>query len=177
MNPSAPQDDFAAMWASAQPMVTAYIASVVRNFHETEDVLQKVATVAFQKQGQYDRQRPFSAWVTGIARLELLRWRRDQARDRHVFSDETIARLEESHSGMKDELDERRAALQACFLKLDGRAKRFVEMRYLRDMPLTQIATRLGMQATAVRVSLHRVRQALQRCIERQLSGKGAKDV
>ena len=95
-------------------MVAAYISSVVRDFHETEDLLQKVATIAFRKRSEYDPTRPFHAWVIGVTRYELLRWRRDKARNRLCFTGETIERLAVSHSLVHDELEDRRIALQYC---------------------------------------------------------------
>ncbi len=169
-------DEFSAMWASAQPLVTSYIASITGKFHDTEDLVQKVAIAAFKKHSEYDASRPFNSWVVGIARLEILRWRRDHARDRHVFSDETITRIERSHVILSGELDERRAALQACFAKLEGRARRFIEMRYLRDMTSQAIAKQSGLEAAAVRSMLYRVRQSLLKCINRRMGVKETTD-
>lgn len=166
-------DDFASQWVGAQPMIAAYIASVVGSFHETEDVLQKVATVAFEKRDQFDQTRSFSAWVNGIARYELMRWRRDKARDRHVFSDQTIGLMGTVHASMSDEFDDRRVALKRCFKKLEPQAKEIVELRYLHEMPPAGIAEKLRIEPTAARVRLHRIRRALEKCIQRQVRQGG----
>lgn len=172
----ADNDVFSARWAAAQPLITSYIASVTGRFHDTEDLVQKVAIAAFKKSGEYDPSRPFNGWVVGIARLEIMRWRRDCARDRLVFSDDVISRIEQSHVQQSDELEARRVALRACFSKLEGRPRRFMEMRYLRDMSPQAIAEQSGLQPTAVRVMLHRIRQALQKCMSRRMSQGGGRD-
>lgn len=161
--------DFASLWVSSQPKVAAYIASVVNNFHETEDVLQKVAKVAFEKHDQFDRSQSFTAWVNGITRFELMRWRRDKARDRHIFSDDTIRLLGSVTTLMSDEFDDRRMALQTCFEKLDRSGRELVELRYLDNQGLSAIADRLGIKQSTVRVRLYRVRRLLAECIQRRM--------
>lgn len=161
--------EFTARWVASQPMVTAYIASVVVDFHETEDVLQKVAAIAFVKRDQYDPERPFYAWVAGIARYELMRWRRDKARDRHVFTSETLERIERVSSEIHDELDARRSALGHCLERVTPKGRRFIEMRYSRGLTFKQIAQELGAKPVAIRVALHRVRTALHDCISNRL--------
>ena len=116
--------EFAVLWVTAQPMVSAYIKSVVRDFHQSEDLVQKVASVAFEKREQYDSQRPFGAWVAGIARYELLHWRRSQARSRLVFTAETIEQIEVANTDLFDEFGERRAALGFCVEQLDPKGRR-----------------------------------------------------
>jgi len=170
MDNSVNQDEFTSLWVSAQPMVAAYISSVVRDFHETEDLLQKVATIAFRKRTEYDPSRPFHAWVIGVTRFELLRWRRDKARNRLCFTDETIERLEASHSLVHDELEDRRVALQYCMNKLDPRGQRYIKMRYVQELSPAEMAEELDIPAGTVGVALHRIRKLLGECIQRRVN-------
>lgn len=176
MNPTNPEHDFPARWVAAQPMISSYLASVVRDYHETEDLLQKVAVIAYQKRAEYDADRPFYAWVAGIARYELLRWRRDHARNKHVFTSETIEQIEQVSSQIHDELDERRSALRSCIEQLPPKGRRFVEMRYIRSLDTGQIAQELGSKQGTIRVALHRIRGMLHDCIDRKLRARTAHD-
>ena len=176
MAPTNHENDFTARWVAAQPMISAYLASVVRDYHETEDLLQKVAVIAFQKQEEYDPARPFYAWAAGIARFELLRWRRDKARNKHIFTAETIEKIEHVSSQIHDELDDRRSALRFCIDKLDPKGRRFVEMHYVRSLAPSQIAQELGSKPGAIRVALHRVRELLHKCIDKRVAAKQPRD-
>lgn len=176
MEDTSPETDFTARWVASQPMITAYIASVVRDYHETEDLLQKVAVIAFKKREEYDTERPFYAWAAGIARFELLRWRRDKARNNHVFTPETIERIERVSSQIHDELDARRSALRYCLEKLNPKGRQFVEFHYVRGLAPSQIAQELGAKPGAIRVALHRIREQLHKCINQQVAGDAARD-
>lgn len=162
--------EFAALWAKAQPMATSYVLAVVRDHHETEDLVQKVASIAFEKRNSYDSTRPFGAWVSGIARLELLHWRRSKARNRVLFTPDTIEKIDEGLSRVEDEIDDRRAALSWCMQKLSGKGRRLIEMQYLGGLAPTQIAQQLDAKPASIRGALHRIRESLHRCIDNRIA-------
>jgi len=62
---------FTAHWVTAQPAVTGYLASVLTDFQDAQDVLQTVAITALKKFSSFDEERSFVRWVLGIARLEM----------------------------------------------------------------------------------------------------------
>ncbi len=80
-------------WTKAQPVVAAYISSLVPDFHDAEDILHQVAVTLVQKFDQYDRQRPFVAWAIGIAKYEVLKHRRKIATDKHVFGNDLVEQI------------------------------------------------------------------------------------
>lgn len=57
----------AALWTQAQPVVGAYIASMVPDYHVRQEVLQNTAVVLVRKFAEYDEDRPFaggrSVWL------------------------------------------------------------------------------------------------------------------
>lgn len=176
LQPSEPGDDrdiesreaLAMLWVKSQNVVAGYIASVIRDSHAADDVLQEVARVAAKKFEEYDRERPFAGWVLGIARFELLRFQRDSARSRVVFSGPLLEELAGDFETADEMADDRREALRACLKSLEGRRRIVLEMRYQRDLQPNEIADRLGVSINAVSVLLHRVRKALGQCIERK---------
>ena len=161
--------EFAALWADVQPKLTAYLVSVTRNYIIADDLLQEVAIVAFRKYDQYDPSRPFYPWVIGIARVELLRWRRAASKERYVFSNETIARLEDAQQEIEAETGPRREALHICLNLLNGKTRKLVELRYGQDLKQSVIAERMGMNASTVRSTLLRARRMIRDCIEFRL--------
>lgn len=158
--------EFAASWVSNQRALSAYIMAAVGRFHDAEEILQKVAVVAFTKRDQFDAERSsFATWAIGIARLEISRWRRERGRDRLVFDDETLERLGAAHEIVAGEVADLEEALIGCLDKMQGRARAMLEMRYRRSMRSAAIAKQLHTSQGVVDVTLSRARAALARCV------------
>ena len=56
-------------WAQSQPLIAAFISSLVPDFHDADDILQNVAVVTVRKYEQFDPNRSFVAWAIGIAKM------------------------------------------------------------------------------------------------------------
>ena len=61
-------------------------------------------------------------------------------------------------------------ALERCAERVQGRSRKLLEMRYVREQTADAIAAATGMTLGAVAVSLHRIRKALSECIEQQIA-------
>ena len=164
--------DFAGQWETAQPVVAAFIWSLVPNRHDTDDLLQRTAETLFAKQSEYDGTRPFTAWALGIAKIEVLRFRQERGRDRLVFEDKTIDVIAEAYEETETELRELRGVLSECIDQLTSRMRSVLRMHHFEDLPPSTIAKQLAMTPNAVSVALHRARAALRDCVELRLYGK-----
>lgn len=165
----------AVRWTAAQPAVAAFIASMVPDFHDSEDLLQLVAASVVAKYDDYVDTKPFVPWAIGIARLEVLNHRRKSARDRHVLNSEAMESVAAAYREMEGQWDDLKEALDACIKQSAGRSRQVLELRYLREMNPKDIAKKLSMSTNSVFVMLHRVRIALRNCIERRLDKKGVR--
>ena len=182
-NPQVPQgmnrptqeqsEQLAALWTQAQPVVAAYIRTLLPDFHQAEEVLQRVAVVLVRKFDSYDPAKPFVPWAIGFARFEVLRYRRDFATDRHQFDSDIIERVAELYQSDEIDFAGFRGALRLCVGKLQGRNRQVLTLRYTQDVGPKEIAKEMDMSPNAVRQLLHRVRGALRQCIERAVAGKG----
>ena len=158
----------ARLWAVAQPVVSAFVTSIVRDFTARDDVLQEVAVAVIESFHRYDAERPFGAWALGIAQNQVRLYLRRVRRDRLVFDEETMiylaaAFVAESSEGSSRNLD----SLQDCMRRLEGRARRLCELRYRDDLKPAAIAKRVGMTANSVAKALQRIRGQLRECVER----------
>lgn len=160
------------LWTKAHPIVAAYFRSSLRDFHRAEDLLQETAAVVAEKFTAYDSSRPFTTWVLGIARNKLLHHLRTHSNDKHVFDDQTIGKIATAYSELEAEFGVMQAALEGCIERVQGRSRKLLEMRYVRELTPGKIAMLTGMNANAVGVMLHRVRRSLRDCIEKQLAGR-----
>jgi RNA polymerase sigma-70 factor (ECF subfamily) len=157
------------LWTKAHPIVSAYFRSCLWDFHQAEDLLQETAAAAAEKFTTYDPSRSFTSWVLGVARNKLLHYHRTHANDRHVFDDTAIKELADVYADMEPEITAMHTALESCIDQVQGRPRKLLEMRYVRELTPARIATMTGMNANAVSVMLHRVRRLLRECIERQV--------
>ncbi|MEI8381365.1 MAG: sigma-70 family RNA polymerase sigma factor [Planctomycetota bacterium] len=158
----------ARQWTVAQPVVSAFVTSVVRDFSARDDVLQEVAVAVIESYGRYDTSRPFVAWALGIAHNHVGLYLRRMKRDRHIFDEETVSQLAAAFSEVSTEQSMKLDRLSDCLKGLDGRAKQLCEMRYQQDLKPAAIADVVGMTANSVAKALQRIRDQLRLCIEQR---------
>lgn len=163
------RQDLALLWTRAQPHVSAFVSSMVLDFHAAEDLIQQVACAVAEQFDAYDPDRPFVPWAIGIARFKVFNYYRSKKRDKHVFDSESLDGIARAYAELEPELDPRRKALGVCVKKVSGRASQVLEMRYMREMKPARIAQKLEMTPNAVSVMLHRIRAALSKCIETEM--------
>lgn len=168
--------EFAAQWMRAQRPVAAYITAAVPAFHDSEDILQRVAVVAFTKRDAFDPARStFLTWVTGIARLEIKNWQRKQGAGQLCFDEATLNQLAAAHeSVVADEVPEIHAALRECLEKLGERPRAMLDMRYRDAQRSEAIAKHFKTSENVVNVTLSRSRASLAECIGRRVGWKEA---
>ena len=163
--------EFTRLWTNVQPNVMAYISASVRQFSDAQDVVQNVAVAAVKKFDDYDRAKPFAGWIIGIARVEVLRYLRQHAKDRHQLVDEDVlVQLAGTWERNLNQLEEERAALMQCLKLLRGRPREMIEHRYGSGLKTAEIAEITGLKPGYVSVSLNRAYQQLRACIDRRRS-------
>ncbi len=58
-------------WTMEQPVVSAYVTAVVRDFRDRDDVLQSISVAVCELFDSYDASRPFMGRAMGIARNQI----------------------------------------------------------------------------------------------------------
>ncbi|MCY2975971.1 MAG: sigma-70 family RNA polymerase sigma factor [Planctomycetota bacterium] len=162
-------------WTLAQPVVSAYVTSVVRDFRDRDDVLQEVAIAVIESFPTYDPSRPFNGWAIGVARNKIGTYLRERRRSRLVFDDETVELLATAFEKISPERVQQLDYLHDCMGTLEGRARKLCELRYESDLKPAMIAGLVGMTANTVAKSLQRIREQLRSCVERKAALDGAR--
>ena len=166
------QSQFEERWTAAEPKVRAFLAAGCRDAAMVDDWVQEVAATGWRKRSQFDQERPFEAWLVGMARFVLLRHRRDKARGKVILAPDLIERLEILATAEIPFDDGRPQALAACVQALGEPARTLLKIRYETNRPLAEVAQQLGRSHGAVRTALVRIRESLKRCVQDRLSGK-----
>ena len=156
------------LWTLAQPVVSAFVTSIVRDFAARDDVLQEVAVAVIESFERYDESRQFVGWALGIAQNQVGLYLRRVRRDRLVFDDETVSCLASAFLEVSVEASPRLDYLQECLQSLEGRARQICDLRYRNDLKPAAIADVVGMTANSVAKALQRIRDQLRGCIERK---------
>ena len=106
-------EQFAALWTAAHPTIAAFIRTLIPDYQQADEVLQRVAVTLVRKFDQYDQSRSFTAWAVGFAKYEVLYYRRERATDKHLFGDAIVEQIAIRYEVLAEDVDPVREALRA----------------------------------------------------------------
>jgi RNA polymerase sigma-70 factor (ECF subfamily) len=165
-------DAFLRLFTAHETAVRAFVRSLVPTLNDANDVMQEVAIVLWRRFDDYDVGQDFRGWAFGVAKMKILSWQRDRARDKHVFGVE-VTDLLANHTGHDaDRLEAQREALRLCLGKLPAEQRRLVDEAYAPGIRINELARALGQSLASVYKRLHRIRLALVECTRGQLARK-----
>jgi RNA polymerase sigma-70 factor (ECF subfamily) len=152
--------------------LAAFLRAAVQDQASADDLFQETMLVAWRKIGEYDRTRPFGAWLRGIARNLVLAHYRAATRQIAVADDEIVDRLDRRMAEVDrqpgDTLDEKIQALRDCIDRLEPLYQEPIELHYRQHRTTEWIAERLATTKDAVQKQLQRARARLAECLERK---------
>lgn len=162
-------DRFLRLFLDHEEALRGFVRSLVPTRDDAREVMQEVAVVLWRKFDALAAPDDFRRWAFGVARFEALAFRRDRARDRHVFSEDVLALLADEAEAQVDAMDDRREALEGCLQKLPNRERSLITAAYARGVRIDELASQLGRTAMSLYKALHRIRMVLTTCVERTL--------
>jgi RNA polymerase sigma-70 factor (ECF subfamily) len=160
-------------WTLAQPVVSAFITSIVRDFSQRDDILQEIAIAVLEHSDRYDEARPFLPWAIGIAQNHIRQFLRRRRNDRLVFGDGVQSLVAASFQDISEQDVDSLDHLRECLSHLDSREQLLCELRYGENLKPAVMAERLGMAANTVSKALQRIRDQLRACIQHKSSMEG----
>jgi RNA polymerase sigma-70 factor (ECF subfamily) len=161
------QAQFVQLLTAAQPRLFGYIAALLGDVHEANNVLQETNLVLWTKSREFRPGTSFFAWAREIAYFKALSYYRDAKRE-PLIVDHSLVEGVFARSDALDP-DERRAALRHCLAQLDERQQSLLRHRYADGASMVDLAQRQNKSIGAVKMSLKRLRVALLGCIERRM--------
>ena len=160
--------EFMAEFVRAERSIRALLMSATGDLNLVDDLMQNVAVALWKKWPEYNPGRPFRAWALGIARIEILRWRRTAARNRIVLDVQILDQLVAAADRTAEEADQGLYMLAECLVGVKGDARQVLNLKYIYGLRSRQIAEKLDKGVGAVEMILTRTRRALRECIERK---------
>lgn len=166
---SAKHDSFLRLYASHEPALRGFVRSLVPTRNDASDVMQEIAIVLWRKFEELDSPTNFRPWAFGVARYEVLAWRRDKARDKHLFSDDMSNLLADEAETQSDQSENQRRALEFCLKKLPGEREHLMRRAYDGETRIDSLAAEMNRTAMSLYKVLHRLRMKLVTCTESYL--------
>ena len=152
---SAAQQQFLSLFLRSEREIFRYVAVLVPNVADAEDIVQQTALALWEKFDAYDPSQPFTPWACRFALLE------------GGLAEELAQRREE----LRPEIETRLKHLEACLNKLSAEQRSMIEGYYYRRDGIEKLAQETGRTVAAAYKTLQRIRQALQICIENGAKG------
>jgi RNA polymerase sigma-70 factor (ECF subfamily) len=170
---AAGQQRFLSLFLRSEREIFRYVAALVPNVADTEDIVQQTALALWEKFDAYDPNQPFTPWACRFALNKTKQWierrQRWQALLENGLADELARRREE----LRPELETRLRHLEDCLAKLPDEQRSLVEGYYYRRDGVERLAENAGRTVAATYKTLQRIRQALLLCIEHAAKPEG----
>ena len=166
------RDAYGQLVALYQARLRAFVARYVSRPDEVFDIVQDGFIDAMEHLDRFDPSKEFGPWLRAICRNRMLNHFRSNKVRQNAASALVDQALQETWGEMEDDLEEgaeRVAALRKCVDRLEKSQRELIELRYRREVPLAELARKLGRSAAALSMSLFRLRAALEKCMDRGL--------
>lgn len=153
---------------------------ILRNEEDARDAVQTAYLSAFRSLGAFEGGCRLSTWLHRIVvNAALMKIRGRRRRPEESIESLLPTYLEDGHHAEQFsradipadrliEQKETRAIVRACIDQLPERYRAILIMRDIEDVSTAEVASMLGITANAVKIRLHRARQALATLLRRQ---------
>jgi RNA polymerase sigma-70 factor (ECF subfamily) len=168
---NAAQQQFLSLLLRSEREVFRYVAVLVPNMSDAEDIVQQTALALWEKFDAYDPNQPFTPWACRFALNKAKQWIERRQRWQALLEGGLAEELAQRREELRPELETRLRHLDGCLGKLPEEQRSIVEGYYFRRDGIEKLAEQSGRTVAATYKTLQRVRQALQVCIENAAKG------
>jgi RNA polymerase sigma-70 factor (ECF subfamily) len=166
-------EQFLRLLSHTENKVRRYIATLVPNRNDVDDVFQETLIALWRRFDDYRPEQSFDAWAFRFAHYQVLSYRKKKAvQSKHfAFSDNAVELLAADQIQRSDFLASQRTALSKCLERLTEEDRELLELRYSTDVPICQVARDTDQPARTLYQALERVRRQLLHCVSLRLGG------
>jgi RNA polymerase sigma-70 factor (ECF subfamily) len=165
-DPAAAQQRFLSLFLRSEREIFRYVAALVPNVADAEDIVQQTALVLWEKFDAYDPSLPFTPWACRFALNKTRQWLERRQRWQMLLERGLAEELAQRREELRPELDSRLRHLEGCLGKLPADQRSLIDGYYYRRDGIENLATTSGRTVAATYKMLQRVRLTLQACIE-----------
>ena len=168
---AAAQQRFLSLFLRSEREVFRYVAALVPNVADAEDIVQQTALALWEKFDAYDSSQPFTPWACRFALNKTKQWIERRQRWQALLEGGLAEELAQRREELRPEMEARLKHLEGCLGKLPEEQRSIVEDYYYRREGIDKVAEHSGRTVAATYKSLQRIREALQLCIENTAKG------
>ena len=163
---AAAQQRFLALFLRSEREIFRYVAVLVPNMIEAEEIVQQTALALWEKFDSYDPARPFTPWACRFALNKTRQWMERRKKWQLLLAGGLAEELARRREQLSPELERRLVHLEECVAKLPEERRAIVERYYYRRQGIETLAMESGRTVEAAYKMLQRIRQALKHCVE-----------
>jgi RNA polymerase sigma-70 factor, ECF subfamily len=167
--PSQDDEAFIVLITRSQRPILAFLMALVPNLSDAEDILQRTNLVIWRKRSLFQPGTNFKAWAFSIARWEALAFRKESRReDWLIYNEELASIISERMANIPDtSINSMSDSLRHCLGQLSTHHRQLITERYSRGLSLREISERYDRSESGLKVTLHRLRISLRRCVSK----------
>jgi RNA polymerase sigma-70 factor, ECF subfamily len=167
----AAQQRFLSLFLRSEREIFRYVAALVPNVADAEDIVQQTAIALWEKFDAYDPNQPFTPWACRFALNKTKQWIERRQRWQALLEGGLAEELAQRREELRPEVETRLKHLEGCLGKLPENQRSIVEGYYYRRDGIEKLAEYSGRTVAATYKTLQRTREALQLCIENAAKG------
>ena len=171
---SASQQQFLSLFLRSEREIFRYVAALVPNVADAEDIVQQTAVALWEKFDAYDPLQPFTPWACRFALNKARHWIERRQRWQALLERGLAEELAQRREELRPELECRLKHLEGCLGKLPEDQRSLVEGYYYNRTSIEQLSEGSGRTVAATYKALQRIRQALLVCVEQATKVEGA---
>ena len=168
------QQRFLSLFLRSEREIFRYVAVLVPNVADAEDIVQQTAVALWERFDAYDPAQPFTPWACRFALNKARQWIERRQRWQALLECGLAEELAQRREELRPELECRLKHLEGCLGKLPEDQRSLVEGYYYRRKGIEKLAEDSRRTVAATYKTLQRVRRALQVCIENAARGVAA---
>lgn len=161
-------DHIAAALFSERLPLTAYIATVTRDFHVAEDIFQEVCVKAVRQDAKFESAEHLINWARVVGRNRAIDVIRSRDGRSTGLSEKLLATLADEWP-RTSQIDGIADALAACLERLTANNRELLRLRYFERRDCPDVARSMGKKLTTVYQALARVHRALGDCVRNRM--------
>ena len=170
-DPTAAQQRFLSVFLRSEREIFRYVAALVPNVMDAEDIVQQTAIALWEKFEAYDPAQPFTPWACRFALNKARQWVERRQRWQALLQGGLAEELAQRREELRPEFELRLKHLEGCLGKLPEDQRSIVEGYYYQRTGIEKLAENSGRTVEATYKAMQRIRNALQVCIENAAKG------
>jgi RNA polymerase sigma-70 factor (ECF subfamily) len=162
---NAAQQRFLSLFLRSEREIFRYVAVLVPNVMDAEDIVQQTAMALWEKFDAYDPSQPFTPWACRFALNKARQWIERRQRWQVLLDHGLAEELAQRRQELQPEFEQRLKHLEGCLGRLPEAQRSLVEGYYYERASIETLAQRSGRSEAATYKMLQRIRHALLVCV------------